>query len=88
MNPKSGFGLIKDSFKEWQDDDSLSLGAALAYYAIFSLAPMLLIVIAVASTPEPCLPALAIMDWMASPPCGPTSPRSSPTSCPWTASRL
>ncbi|HEX3556337.1 MAG TPA: YihY/virulence factor BrkB family protein [Thermoanaerobaculia bacterium] len=48
MNPKSGFGLIKDSFKEWQDDDSLQLGAALSYYAIFSLAPMLLIVIAVA----------------------------------------
>ena len=43
--------------------------------------------ITVASTPEPCLPALAIMDWMASPPCGPTSPRSSPTSWPWTASR-
>jgi membrane protein len=45
---KSGFNLIKESFKGWQEHGSLDLGAALAYYAIFSLAPLLLIVIAVA----------------------------------------
>ena len=45
---KSGFDLIKESFKGWQDDGALDLGAALAYYTIFSLAPLLLIVIAVA----------------------------------------
>ena len=44
---KSGFGLIKESFKGWMDDGALDLGAALAYYTIFSLAPLLLIVIAV-----------------------------------------
>ena len=48
MNPKSGFGLLKETFKEWQDDDALQLGASLSYYTIFSLAPLLLIVIAVA----------------------------------------
>ena len=48
MKGKSGFGLVKETFKEWQDDGALDLGAALAYYAIFSLAPLLLIVIAVA----------------------------------------
>jgi membrane protein len=48
MNLKSGFGMLKESFKEWNDDDALSLGAALAYYTIFSLAPMLLIAISVA----------------------------------------
>ena len=45
---KSGFDLIKESFKGWKDDGALDLGAALAYYTIFSLAPLLLIVIAVA----------------------------------------
>ena len=48
MNLKAGFGMLKESFKEWKDDDALSLGAALAYYTIFSLAPMLLIAISVA----------------------------------------
>ncbi len=48
MNPKSGLGMLKETFKEWQDDDALQLGASLSYYTIFSLAPMLLIVIAVA----------------------------------------
>ena len=48
MNLKPGLTLIKESFQEWQKDGALDLGAALAYYAIFSLAPLLLIVIAVA----------------------------------------
>lgn len=48
MNLKSGFGLLKESFKEWMDDGALQLGAALSYYTIFSLAPMLLIAISVA----------------------------------------
>ena len=48
MDVKSGFGLVKESFKEWKEDGALDLGAALAYYTIFSLAPLLLIVIAVA----------------------------------------
>ncbi|MEA2601703.1 MAG: rane protein [Acidobacteriota bacterium] len=48
MNPKSGLGLLKETFKEWQDDDALQLGASLSYYTIFSLAPMLLVVIAIA----------------------------------------
>jgi membrane protein len=48
MDVKSGFGLVKESFKEWRKDGALDLGAALAYYTIFSLAPLLLIVIGVA----------------------------------------
>lgn len=42
------FGLLKETFAEWKEDKSLKLGAALAYYTIFSLPPLLLIVIAVA----------------------------------------
>ena len=33
---------------KWYADDCLTLGAALAYYSVFSLAPILVIVIAVA----------------------------------------
>jgi len=48
MNVKPGFGLIKESFQEWQKDGALDLGAALAYYTVFSLAPLLLVALAVA----------------------------------------
>ena len=40
--------LIKQVAKSWLDDDVPSMGAALAYYTLFSLAPLLLIVISVA----------------------------------------
>jgi membrane protein len=40
--------LAKASFREWQEDKALRLGAALSYYTIFSIAPILIIVIAVA----------------------------------------
>lgn len=40
--------LIKKSVYEWIDDSAPSMGAALAFYTTFSLAPMLVIVIAVA----------------------------------------
>jgi membrane protein len=42
------WGLIKESVSAWQDDYAPSLGAAIAFYTIFSLAPMLIIVIFVA----------------------------------------
>lgn len=40
--------LVKKSVSSWSDDYAASMGAALAYYTIFSLAPLLLIVIAIA----------------------------------------
>ena len=40
--------LLKQVFHAWLDDDVPSMGAALAYYTLFSLAPLLLIVISVA----------------------------------------
>jgi membrane protein len=48
MPIKSVFPLLKETFQEWKDDDALDLGAALAYYTIFSIAPLLLVVIAIA----------------------------------------
>lgn len=40
-------GLIKDSAKAWSEDKAPRLGAALAYYSVFSIAPLLLVVITV-----------------------------------------
>lgn len=45
---KAIFFLLKESAEEWNKDDAASLGAAIAYYAAFSIAPLLLMVIAVA----------------------------------------
>ncbi len=39
--------LLKESAKGWSSDKCSRLGAALAYYSIFSLAPLLVITIAV-----------------------------------------
>ncbi len=40
--------LLKDSVSGYIEDDALSRGAAIAYYTVFSIAPMLVIVIAIA----------------------------------------
>lgn len=42
------FDLIKQTFQEWQEDNVSRLAAALAYYTIFSLAPLLIIAITLA----------------------------------------
>jgi len=41
--------LIRQTFSEWSEDGAPRLGAALAYYSIFSLGPLLIIAIGVAS---------------------------------------
>ena len=40
--------LVKRAAVKWNADDCLTMGAALAYYTVFSMAPILVIVIAVA----------------------------------------
>ncbi len=42
------WGLVRDAVNSWVDDYAASMGAALAFYTLFSLAPLLLIVISVA----------------------------------------
>ncbi len=39
--------LVKQTYNGWSDHDAQSLGAALAYYTVFSLAPLLVIAIAI-----------------------------------------
>jgi len=44
------WGLLKDTVYQWKQDQASLMAAALAYYTIFSLAPLLIIVIAIAGT--------------------------------------
>lgn len=48
MNIKQIVNLLKATFSAWVDDHASSMGAALAYYTIFSIAPILLIIVSVA----------------------------------------
>jgi membrane protein len=48
MNFRQIRGLIGKSVGAWVDDFAPSMGAALAYYTLFSIAPLLIIVIAIA----------------------------------------
>jgi len=41
------FDLCKQTFESWRADYAQSMGAALAYYTVFSVAPLILIVISV-----------------------------------------
>jgi membrane protein len=46
---KAGWELLKLTFAEWMNDNTFEWSAALAFYTIFSIAPVLLIAVGVAS---------------------------------------
>ena len=48
MTAKEVWQMAKEVYRQWQDDEPFQLAAALAYYTVFSLAPLLLIAIAIA----------------------------------------
>ena len=41
MSGKDIIGLLKETYQEFNEDKAPRLGAALAYYMLFSLAPLL-----------------------------------------------
>src|SRR5438128_892970 len=47
MKLEPGVSFLREVVTEWRKDNALSLGAALAFYALFSLAPLLLLIIAI-----------------------------------------
>lgn len=49
MKIKPLFQMAKTAFGNWRNDFAPSMGAALAYYTVFSIAPLLVIVIAIAA---------------------------------------
>ena len=46
---KTGFRIFKDTFQSFLDDKGLKLSASLSYYTVFSMAPLLLLMISLAS---------------------------------------
>jgi membrane protein len=42
------FGMLRETFADWREDRATRLSAALAYYSVFSLAPLLIIAISIA----------------------------------------
>ncbi|MDP1646830.1 MAG: YihY/virulence factor BrkB family protein [Rubrivivax sp.] len=48
LTPRTLLALLKDAGASWLDDRAATMGAALAYYTLFSMAPLLLIAISVA----------------------------------------
>ena len=48
MDPRQAWRLARRAVEAWTQDYAPSMGAALSYYALFSIAPLLLIVIGVA----------------------------------------
>ena len=46
---KTAFDVLKQTVRDWSEDKAPRLGAALAYYTVFSIAPLIVIVLAVAS---------------------------------------
>jgi membrane protein len=49
MTLRELFALLKETWRHWRDDKVSQLGAALSYYAVFSLAPLTVVAVAVAS---------------------------------------
>ncbi|RPJ48214.1 MAG: YihY/virulence factor BrkB family protein [Chloroflexi bacterium] len=47
--PRGILGVIRETFRSWGEDKAPRLAAALSYYTIFSLAPLLVLVIAITS---------------------------------------
>lgn len=48
LKPGEWLKLLKDSASAWSEDGASSMGAAIAYYTIFSIAPLLVITLAIA----------------------------------------
>jgi len=48
MSRKLPWRLLKDTVAKWLEDQPFQLAAALSYYTLFSLAPLLVIVISIA----------------------------------------
>jgi membrane protein len=49
LSPGVIFRMLKKTFSSWSEDNAMRLSAALAFYSIFSIAPLLVIAVSVAS---------------------------------------
>ncbi len=49
MRAADTLSLLKDAYKGWSSDQASRLAAALAFYTIFAIAPLLIIIIEIAA---------------------------------------
>lgn len=66
---KQFFSLAKDTWQEFQDDEAMHMSAALSYYALFSLLPLLLLLTAILGFALQVYPAAqdaqtALLNWL------------------------
>lgn len=47
IRPAALWGMLKQTFNDWSNDKVPRLGAALAYYTVFAIVPLLIIIIAI-----------------------------------------
>lgn len=47
MNLKELGSLLKQAFQSWNEDKAARLAAALSFYAVFAIAPVLIIAVAI-----------------------------------------
>ena len=45
LGPRKVFGVLKQAASGWVDDNGISMGAAVAFYSLLSMAPLLIMVI-------------------------------------------
>ena len=48
MNAKGTFTMLKDTLKDFSDDECPRMAAALSYYTVFSLPPLLILLLLIA----------------------------------------
>ena len=48
MNVKGTFTMLKDTFKDFMDDECMRMAAALSYYTVFALPPLLILLLLIA----------------------------------------
>ena len=49
-SPKNPMNLLRRSFNQWSEHDAPRLGAALAFYAILSISPLVILSMAIISS--------------------------------------
>ncbi len=49
MKIRAVYDMVKATFRSWSEDNASQLGAALAYYAVFSISPLVVLSIVIAS---------------------------------------
>ena len=50
INPKNPINLLRRSFRQWSEHDAPRLGAAVAFYAILSISPLVIFAMAIVSS--------------------------------------